>query len=63
MGPVAEFQDRRDEIDDDGGEELPHVVVVRIVDIAIDETEVQRRREKNDEAKDHFLAVHGNPPS
>jgi hypothetical protein len=32
--------------------------MVRIVDVAINETEVQCRREKNDEAKDHFLAVH-----
>ncbi len=58
VGAVAELQHRGDQVDDDGGEQLPLVVHQRVVDVAVDEAEVQRRGEQDEEAEDDFLEVH-----
>ena len=55
LGAVAEFEHRGDEVHDDHGEELIGVVMLGIGDVAVDEPEVERRRQKDEKAEDDLL--------
>ena len=42
LGSVAKLQDGRDQVDDDDSEEFVDRVMLRVIDLAIDEAEVER---------------------
>jgi hypothetical protein len=60
LGPVTKLEYGRDDVHDECSEELPNVMVQRIVDLADDEAEVQCRREN--EAKMTFSRFMVLPP-
>src|SRR5688572_20960902 len=58
LGPVTKLEHGRDDVHDKCSEELPDVMVQRIVDLADDEAEVQCRRENDEEGEDDFFEIH-----
>jgi hypothetical protein len=63
LGAIAELENGGDEIHDYGREKLKDIVVIRYVDLAHEESEVERRREYDKETENHFLTVHEIPRS
>jgi hypothetical protein len=58
MGAVAELQYGRDQVDQDDAEQLPDVMMLRVVDLADEEAEVQGQGQDDEEAEDDLLGIH-----
>src|SRR5215213_1408591 len=59
--PIAELQHGGDQAYSECREELVDVVHPRIVDVADEEPEVERRREQYEEAEDDLFEIHAPP--
>ena len=58
LGAVAELDHQRNEIDDDGREQLRGMVHFGTVHVPQEEAEVERAGKDGEEAEDHFFKVH-----
>jgi len=61
LSAIAELENGGDEIHGYSGEKLKDVVVIRDVDFAHEESEVECGREYDEEAENYFLTVHAMP--
>ena len=62
MGAVAELEHDGDEVDGRRREQLPDMMMRGILDAAVDETEIERRSQQDDEGEDDLLQVHDLAP-
>ena len=61
LSAIAELEYGGDEIHGYSGEKLKDVVLIRDVDFAHEESEVECGREYDEEAENYFLTVHAMP--
>jgi hypothetical protein len=59
VGAIAELEDRRDQVHDHGGEELHRVMELGPLQVADEETEIERARKDDKKTEDDFFEVHG----
>lgn len=63
MGAVAELEDHRDQAGDNGGEQLPRIMLVEVADVAVNEPEVQGRRQQDEKSEDDLFKFIDPPPA